>query len=100
MSVALLAIAVTAASASAATFFSPDGPWNAPLPVNPSLDPGSGQIVSTLAGVIALRATHRVFPFINTTEYSTPVYLVGPDTPKQPVAIDPRDASTQQALVD
>ena len=99
MLVAVVAIAVTAASARAAAFFSPTGPWNAPVPVGAKLDANSGRIVSTLAGVIALKATNRVFPFINTTEYSTPIYRVGADTPKQSIDLSAGDPA-QPALVE
>jgi hypothetical protein len=52
-----------------------------------------------LANLVALKATHRTYPFINTTEYSTPVYRVQASAPKQPITIDP-GAPWQQSLID
>jgi hypothetical protein len=95
-----LTMLAVAMPAQAADFFSPTGPWNAPLPANPELDPNSAAIVSTMSSTIAAKSAAQppIHPYINTTSYSTPIYYVGAGTPKQPITINPGDPH-QQPLI-
>jgi hypothetical protein len=72
--------------------FAPTSFWNAPLPANAPLDPGSGALVSELRRQLTLGA-----PWINTTSYSTPVYRVPATQPTVRVALDVPYAPLQQA---
>jgi hypothetical protein len=95
----LVALLAMGGTAQAANYFSPTGPWNAPVPANPPLEPNSTQMVSYITSVIAQKtAEGGGRPYINTTSYSTPVYRVGPSTPKQPIKIEPGDKTHQQVL--
>lgn len=63
--------------------FAPTSFWNAPLPASAPLAPSSPALVSEL-----VRQTRRWVPWINTTKYSAPVYVVGPDQQRVPVHLD------------
>ncbi len=76
------------AAAQATRFFSPSGPWNAPLAAGVPLDPSSRALVGALgAEVAAERAGHRG-PWINTTSYSVPIYTVPATQPTVAVELD------------
>ncbi len=51
-------------------FFSPTSIWNAPVPASAALDPRSDALVADLLRQVAWG------PWINTDEYSTPIYTV------------------------
>ncbi|MGD9697167.1 MAG: hypothetical protein AB7V42_16070 [Thermoleophilia bacterium] len=55
-------------------FFSPTSIWNAPLAANAALDDNSAAIVADLAGQV--RSSNTGVGWINTDQYSTPVYTV------------------------
>jgi len=57
--------------------------WNAALPDDVALAPNSDALVSEL-----VRQTRVYNPWLNTTQYSTPVYVVGPDQPTVRVSLD------------
>jgi hypothetical protein len=63
--------------------FAPTSFWNAPLPAGAPLAPSSPALVAEL-----VRQTRRWVPWINTTMYSAPVYVVGPGQPTVPVHLD------------
>jgi hypothetical protein len=85
---AVAALSVGATSAQAGEYFSPTGPWNAPIPANPTLDPNSGPIVSTMTSTINSLAAQQVPPNVNTDKSSVPIYYANSSTPKQPITID------------
>ncbi len=74
-----------AGSAHAAPLFNPTGPWNAPIPASPALEPNSALQVSTLSTSIVLGSPK---PDIATTSSTTPIYRVTSSTPKVPVVIN------------
>jgi hypothetical protein len=57
--------------------------WNTPLPANAPLDPSSPALVAEL-----VRQTRTWVPWINTTSYSAPVYVVGPGQANVVVHLD------------
>lgn len=63
--------------------FSPNSVWNAALPRGVPLSPASQQYVTTLEQQVRSSG-----PWINTTQYSVPVYIVGPNQPRVPVKLD------------
>lgn len=77
------ALGAPAASASAPLPFAPDSVWNTAIPAAATVQPGSGLLVASLVAQVRLTA-----PWIATTTYSTPVYRVGPNVPRVPVAMD------------
>jgi hypothetical protein len=91
-------LAASAAPARAASLFASDGPWNAPLPAKPKLDPNSTAIVSGMALWLGMKDLQGDHASISTNTFSTPVYTVGSATPKQPISIDP-GAPWQRPLI-
>jgi hypothetical protein len=59
-------------------FFARDSIWNAPLPDDAPLDPRSAELTGAF----------RTGPWIQTTEYSTPIYTVVADEPRVRVTLD------------
>ena len=84
---ALLATAVAClgvcAPASAAPPFAADSPWNAPLARQAQLDSDSQGLVGELGRLVATYG-----PWINSNEFSVPIYTVPADQPGVPVRID------------
>ncbi|MGI8622133.1 MAG: hypothetical protein ACR2NB_01295 [Solirubrobacteraceae bacterium] len=81
--------------------FAPSSVWKAPLPSNPALDGASAQIVSQLAAEVSKeRTTAGNGPWLNTAEYSVPVYGVSDCQPTQRVTLDGADDTLQQAFAD
>lgn len=77
-------------AASAPRFFSPASVWNEPLPDHAPLDPHSPGLVAEL-----VRQVRGHGPWINSTEFSVPIYTVGRDVPGTSVHIDtPSDMFT------
>lgn len=62
-------------------FFSPSSFWNAPLADDAALDPDSTAITNAFAATIARERQAGSWPWINTTDYSVPIYTVPPDQP-------------------
>ena len=87
---ALLASTLTVATASAARPFSPDSFWNKPLPADAPIDERSQAYVDGLNWEAWAWGT-----WINTTEYSTPVYTVSRTQPTVRVQLDKYDPSLQ-----
>jgi hypothetical protein len=63
--------------------FAPDSFWNQPLAGDAAVDPRSSELVAEL-----LRQRRIWVPWINTSSYSAPVYVVGPGQPRQTVHLD------------
>lgn len=55
-------------------FFSPTSVWNQQIGSNPQIDPNSAAIVNDLVDQV-----DRYVPWFNYDQYSTPVYVVGPN---------------------
>jgi hypothetical protein len=66
--------------------------WNAPLGNRAPLDPNSAAYVAELRRQVAAKP-----PWVNTTQYSTPVYTVGAHQPPVRVTIDQNQPPLQQA---
>jgi hypothetical protein len=64
-------------------FFKADGVWNKPLASNAPLSSNTKKLVSNL-----LNQVNTSGPWINTTQYSTPVYTVPADQPTVHVQLD------------
>jgi hypothetical protein len=62
--------------------------WNASLPANAPLDPRSATYVSEL-----VQQVDHYGPWMNTTQYSVPVYTVRPHQPTVAVSLDPAAGS-------
>lgn len=65
--------------------FAADSFWNAPLAADAPIDAGSDDRVAEL-----VRQVQKFGGWINTDQFSTPLYIVSPDQPEQDVAL-PRD---------
>jgi hypothetical protein len=75
-------------------FFSAASFWNGPAPADAPIAPSSAEVMAAFSLQLA-----KSPPFINTTEYSVPVYTVSAWQPKVKVALDSPDkpASLQSA---
>jgi hypothetical protein len=62
-------------------FFSPVSFWNVRLAANAPLDPTSAAVVAALNKTIAAEEQAKTGPWINTTEYSIPIYTVPANQP-------------------
>jgi hypothetical protein len=62
-------------------FFSSSSFWNVPLAANAALDPSSAKLVGALNAEIARELAAGNGPWINTTDYSVPIYTVPADHP-------------------
>lgn len=78
--------------------FSPGSVWNARLGSGASLDPASDRLVGTLNGLVADTAARRTGPWINTNEYSTPIYTVPANQATVHVTLDNDDPELQAAF--
>ncbi len=83
LAVLALAAAAPPAATAATRPFAPDSIWNAPLPRDAALAPDSRSLVSELG-----RQRRFSTPWVNTTEYSTPVFTARAGTPRHDVFID------------
>ncbi len=75
-------------SATPFRFFSPTSFWNTPLADDAALDPDSAAIAGAFATTIAHESQAGKPPWINTTDYSVPIYTVPADQPTVPVQLD------------
>jgi hypothetical protein len=62
--------------------------WNQPVPSNARLDPASARLVKRFASDAEAEGAAGTGPFVQTTSYSTPVYVVGRFQRTVRVAID------------
>lgn len=69
-------------------FFAPTSFWNEPLAANAPLDPTSAEVVGAFDALIAAEEQAKNGPWINTTEYSIPVYMVPAGQPTVSVKLD------------
>lgn len=83
------------ASPTSARPFATDSVWNAVLPSDAPLSPRSATYVHDLGTQL-----RQYGPWINTTQYSVPVYTVGPDAPRVPVVLDARGGSATRLARD
>jgi hypothetical protein len=81
--VALVAAMCASAAAKAAPFFAPDSPWNKPLSATAVLDQDSSGLAAELNRQVGAYGT-----WINTTQYSVPIYTVPADQPTVPIVLD------------
>jgi hypothetical protein len=72
--------------------------WNAPLGRDVPLDPASGALVARLNQLVQGNETSRNGPWINTNEYSTPIYTVSADQPTTRVKLDRPEPALQAAF--
>lgn len=63
--------------------FAPEGPWNRPLPRDAPIDPRSDALVADLR-----RQVDSAGAWINSYEYSVPIYRVPEDQPRVRVTLD------------
>jgi hypothetical protein len=93
------AVAVRAGGAGTRAAIRPDPPvcgrffgdaaiWNRPLPADAPLDPDDRAVTYALLRQVADGFLHGPWPTINTSAYTTPVYVVGPAQRRVPVKID------------
>jgi hypothetical protein len=68
-------------------FFSPSSFWNTPLADDASIDPESAAITGAFEAVIAHELQAGNGPWINTTDYSVPIYTVPAGQPIVPVQL-------------
>jgi hypothetical protein len=69
-------------------FFAPTSPWNAAVAPSTPLDSQSPARIAALVASIAASVGRYQPPAINVSQFSTPLYVVGPDTPGVSVKID------------
>jgi hypothetical protein len=73
--------------------FSPTSVWNTPLPADAAVDPNSQAYVNEL-----VRQVQSYGPWMNTTSYSTPVYVVAANQATQHVTLDTWGPDLQAAF--
>jgi hypothetical protein len=83
LSAALTALSVVAPTAASAQWFAPSSFWNTPLSSQAQLDARSDTWVQHLAGKV-----NTYGPWINTSQYSVPIYTVPDTQPTTRVWID------------
>lgn len=69
-------------------FFSAASFWNQPLPADAPLDPSSSAAVGAFNEEMAKEMEANRDPFVNTTEWSVPVYTVPADQPTVKVTLE------------
>jgi hypothetical protein len=72
--------------------------WNRALPSDAPLDPRSAQLAAALAAEAASETSAGTGPWISTTSYSTPFYVVGRQQPTVRVALDDPTAAWRVGL--
>ena len=69
-------------------FFARRSFWNAPLPDDAAVDPESDRLVQALVADVERQKREETGPWIQTHEYSTPLYTVGRRQRPVPVRLD------------
>lgn len=89
---ATLVALVSACSSSpeAPRLFSPDSFWNTPLTDDAPIDRRTDAITGSLR-----REVDQFGAWVNTEEYSTPIYVVGADQPLVPVTVEHEDPAVR-----
>ena len=77
-----------AASIAMPRLFSPGSVWNAPLSPSAPLDAASATMSAGLAAQAASEYNAGIGPWIETSDGSTPIYVVGPNQPTVTVQLD------------
>jgi hypothetical protein len=72
--------------------------WNHTVPANAPLSPSSAAIAAYLNGFVNTSIAQGTGPWINTTNYSTPIYTVPANQPTVPVMVDWNPPSLDQAF--
>jgi hypothetical protein len=93
LAMAFVAVLATAAQADTGRFFSPASFWNRPAAPASPLEPGSKAAVGELVGEVHAELADHSGPWINTTQYSVPIYTVAADQPELPVRLISPDAA-------
>jgi hypothetical protein len=78
--------------------FASSSVWNAPLPRDAPLDPASDKLVGRLNELVKANIDARNGPWINTNEFSAPVYTVGPNQATTRVKLDRDEPALQAAF--
>jgi hypothetical protein len=78
--------------------FAPTSIWNQSLPADAAIDPASATLVSALTAEVAREQVALTGPWINTSNYSTPIYVVGPSQPPVRVTLDDPTAAWRLSL--
>ncbi len=86
------------ASLAHSRLFAPTSIWNQPLRSRAPIDRRSKAITGHLEGFIRASLKAQNGPWINTTDYSTPIYTVPAGEPTVPVSMDYYDPSLADAL--
>ena len=82
-------------------FFSPTSFWNAPLPDDAAVDPASRPLVEAFAAEIERERREGIGPWIQTDEYTTPIWTAGKRQRKVRVKLDTGPwGRTLQAVLD
>lgn len=68
-------------------FFSSSSFWNEPISASAPVAPNSAKLVAAFDAVVASEREHKKGPWINTIEYSIPVYTVSESQPTVHVAV-------------
>jgi hypothetical protein len=77
--------------------FAAAGPWNAKLPAATPIDAGAPAIMSAFQAEISREIGAGVGPWINTTQYSSPLYTAGAAQARVPVIMDGVSAASTLA---
>jgi hypothetical protein len=72
----------------AGRLFAPNSVWNESIATNTPIDPSSAKLVSRFAAQAATEGAAGTGPFVQTYNYTTPIYVVGPFQRTVRVAID------------
>jgi len=78
--------------------FAASSVWNAPLSADAPLDSSSAQLVARLIALVKADQARKAGPWINTNEFSTPVYTVPADQPMVRVKLDKSEPALQAAF--
>jgi hypothetical protein len=78
--------------------FAPDSVWNKPLAANAPIDPNSAQLERTLDGEVQQEVTAGTGPWMATTSYSTPLYIVPQSQETVSVTLLPGDVGWAKTL--
>jgi len=88
-----------AASTHQKGFFAPTSYLNAPLTGHTPIDPHSGRMVGGLVHQVRAELARNYGPWINTSQYSTPIYTARKHQPRVHVTLD-RTLPAMQAAID
>jgi hypothetical protein len=92
---------VRGADAARPRLFSPTSVWNRSLPNDEPLDPASARVTKTFRDIVAANLKAQTGPWIQTTDSSTPIYVVPADQPTTRVKLDAGAwATTLQAALE